>query len=504
MPLFRSSLLLVSIIAVSGCANYLPNFELPATPVSEIINKEAKGKVQQVSLKAWQDFFPDEKTRALITLALENNRDLHIAAANVAEAQGLFQIQRQALIPNIEAQGGSTYSGNSRNLTGNNNTSQNFSANVGWTSYEIDFWGRVKSLKEAALATYFATLEAQRSSQLTVISSTASAYSNWLVATQKLQLADQTLEGRIKSFELIQVRESIGIASALDLAQAEVAQLTVQAQRTQFVRALIQAKANLELLVGKPLEAILQQPTLSQSADFDFAIPNKLSSQLILARPDVMLAEEKLRAANANIGAARAAFLPRISLVGSAGFASNDLSKLFSSDATTWSFGPAISIPLFGNSNKANLEVAKARNERSIAEYEQAIQIAFSEIYIELESRKSRLLEISTNQRLVTAEQKRLYLAQERYNAGLASYIEVLDSQQNLFSSQQSLLDAEHGDTLSIIQLYRALGGGDGLKSSFRQRAAISKKPASKHDFRLKASKEKAQSINIKAVKAAQ
>lgn len=473
MPLFRTSMLVASIVAISGCTHYMPDFVRPSSAVSEVINSKAQGTTAPVTLKAWQHFFPDPKAKKLIGLALENNRDLHIAAANVAEAEGLFQVQRKAQIPDIQANGGANISGNSQQLTGNDNISRNFSTNIGWTSYEIDFWGRVKSLKAAALASYFATLEAQRSSQLTVISSTATAYTNWLTAKQKLQLADQTLKGRLESFELIKLRESIGIASALDLAQAEVAELTVEAQRAQFVRALIQAKANLELLVGKPIDSVLDEPDSTQTAEFEFVIPQKLSSQLILARPDVMLAEEQLRAANANIGAARAAFLPRISLVGSAGFASNSLSKLFSSDATTWAFGPAISMPLFGNSNKANLAIAKARNARSVAEYEKTIQLAFSEIYTELESRKSRRQEISANQRLVNAEKKRLALAQERYNAGLSSYIEVLDSQQNLFNSQQSLLEAQRGETLSIIQLYRALGGGDGLTTSFRARAKI-------------------------------
>jgi NodT family efflux transporter outer membrane factor (OMF) lipoprotein len=308
-----------------------------------------------------------------------------------------------------------------------------------------------------------------------VISSTANAYSNWVAATQKLQLAEQTLNGRVKSYELIKLRESIGIASALDLAQAEVAKVTVEAQKAQNQRALSDAKSALELLVGTPINAIIKGQILGPRMSFNFNIPDNLSSKMILARPDVIAAEERLRATNANIGAARAAFLPSISLTANAGFASGDLSNLFKSDSRTWSFIPAISIPLFGNANDANLDVAKARQEKGVAEYEKAIQQAFSEVYTNVNARVARSSEIDANQRLVKAENKRLSLATARYDAGLSSYIEVLDAQQNLFTAQQSLLESERGKAQAIIELYRALGGGDELKGSFRSRLSPQK-----------------------------
>ena len=504
MPFIRTSFALATVMTLSGCASYLPNYKQPELPVEAIIDgtandsilsgKNSETKAQTVSLKAWQAFFPDSQLQALIKQALLHNSDLHIAMANVSEAEGMFQIQRNEQLPTISANGGANVSGNSENITGNSDISRNYSANVGWASYEIDFWGRVRSLKASALASYFATIAAQRSSKLTVIASTATSYLNWLTAKQKLSLAERTLQTRVDSYELIKLKESIGVASNLDLAQAEVALASVEAQRAQLIRAVIQAQASLALLVGKPTSQVLANSNLEAPLLVEFTTPNKLSAQLILARPDVISAEETLRAANANIGAARAAFLPRIALTVNAGLASNSLSKLFTSGSDTWSIAPAISLPIFGGNNKANLKIAKARNDKALAQYQKTIKSAFSEIYIELKSRPSRDIEIAANKRLVKAQTTRLTLAQERYNAGLSSYIEVLDSQQNLFNAQQSLLDSQSAKAQSTIQLYRSLGGGDGLSNSFRERSA-----ALKRNTKLKKHNDAKQPITNKA-----
>jgi len=459
------------VIALSGCANLEPLFSVPKAPVAGSIVNQSKEKAQPISLKAWQDFFPNENARTLIALALKNNRDLHIAAANVAEVEGLYQIQRQAKVPDISANGSGTTTRNSTNLSGNDNISRSYTASIGLASYELDFWGRVRNLSDAALANYFSTLEAQRASQLSVIASTANAYSDWLAAKGNLDLAKKTLESREKSYDLIKLRESVGIASTLDLAQAEVAKVTVEAQQAQAVRSLSAAKAALELLVGTSINEVVNAETIDPRLAFDFEIPENLDSNIILSRPDIIAAEEELRASNANIGAARAAFFPSITLMGSAGFASGDLNQLFSSDAKTWTFVPSISIPIFGNANRANLEVAKARQAKEVAQYEKAIQTAFSEIYVNLIARKARGVEIDANKRLVKAQQKRLTLAQARYDAGLSNYLEVLEAKENLFGAQQALLESERGEAESIIQLYSALGGGDSLQGSFRERA---------------------------------
>jgi len=461
----KTGLTLTLAIGLAGCANFAPEFLKPEAPVAAtIVGSEANAEkpvVETVELLAWREFFPDKAARDLIERALENNRDLRIAAANVAEAQGLYQVQRREYIPDIGLSGGSNASKNSTNLAGNDQISRSYTASVGLTSYEIDFWGRIRNLSDAALASYLATVEAQRASQLSVISETANAYYNWLAATENLRLADGTLASRDKSLELIKLRETVGIASSLDIAQAQVALVTVEAQRAQNLRTLSGYKAALELLVGAPIDDLLGGQAPQAKPSFELVVPANLSADVLLNRPDILSAEQNLRASNANIGAARAAFLPRVSLVGSGGLASGELSDLFKSGSSTWSFAPSISLPLFGNSNQANLGVAKAREQRSVAEYEKAIQTAFSEVYTQFQARSARRDEIDANARLVAAQSERLNLAEARYRAGLDSYTEVLDSQQNLFAAEQPLLESERGEVEAILQLYKALGGGE-------------------------------------------
>ncbi len=472
--IYASGITAIISMTMVGCTNVSSKITTAvptvAPPVANTISGQQKIATKKINLVAWEQFFTDPTAKKVIATALKNNRDLRIAATNVAEAQGLYQIQGRALIPDIGINGSRAQNRNSPNLTGNKNTINSYGVNVGLVSYEIDFWGRVANLKDAALANYFATLEAQRTSKLSVISETANAYYNWLATRENLRLANATLKARDQSLRLITLRQTVGIASELDHAQAEVAKATVEAQKAQIERALTGYQAVLELLVGSPIDKILISEKHAGRPKFSFLVPKNLDSTVLLNRPDIIAAEEGLRAANANVNAARAAFLPSISLVGSGGFASGDLGDLFKSSSKTWSFAPSINVPLFGNSNKANLDVAKARQNRSVAEYEKAIQVAFSEVFTQFQARKARRSEIIANNKLVRAQKKRQNLAQVRYDAGLASYIEVLDSQQNSFASEQSLLEAQRGEVEAIIQLYKALGGGDTVTGSFRSK----------------------------------
>lgn len=466
-------------VVIVGCTNVSSKVKTPiskVTPqIANTISGQEKTPTRKVDLVAWQQFFTDPTAKIIISTALKNNRDLRIAATNVAEAQGLYQIRRRALIPNVGINGSITNTRNSPNLVGNNNTTTSHSVNVGLVSYEIDFWGRIASLKDAALANYFATLEAQRTAQLSVVSETANAYYNWLATRENLRLANATIKARAQSLRLITLRQTVGIASKLDQAQAEVAKATVEAQKAQIERALTGYQAVLELLVGSPIDSILSSSKHAGKPKFSFFVPGNLNSSVLLNRPDIIAAEEDLRAANANVNAARAAFLPSISLVGSGGFAGGELIDLFKFSSRTWSFTPSINLPLFDNSNQANLDVAKARQNRSVIAYEKAIQVAFSEVYTQFQARKARSSEIIANNKLVSAQKKRQNLAQVRYDAGLASYIEVLDSQQNSFASEQSLLESQRGEVEAIIQLYKALGGGDNITSSFRSKTSLKK-----------------------------
>ena len=472
--IYASGITAIISLTMVGCTTVSSKITTPvpavASPVANTISGHKKAQTKKINLVAWERFFTDPTAKMIIAKALKNNKDLRIAATNVAEAQGLYQIRRRDQIPDIGINGSRSQTRNSPNLSGNKNTINSYGVNVGLVSYEIDFWGRVANLKDAALANYFATLEAQRTSQLSVISETANAYYNWLATRENLRLANATLKARTQSLRLITLRQTVGIASELDHAQAEVAKATVEAQKAQIERALTGYQGVLELLVGSPIHKILTSAKHAGKSKFSFVVPENLNSSVLLNRPDIIAAEEGLRAANANVNAARAAFLPSISLVGSGGFASGDLGDLFKLSSKTWSFAPSINLPIFGNSNKANLDVAKARQNRSIAEYEKAIQVAFSEVYTQFQARKARSAEIIANNKLVWAQKKRQNLAQVRYDAGLASYIEVLDSQQNSFASEQSLLESQRGEVEAIIQLYKALGGGDAVKSSFRSK----------------------------------
>ena len=483
--IYASGITAIISMTMVGCTNNISSkvtapVPAVATPVANTISGQKKVVAKKVDLVAWQKFFTDPTAKRIISTALKNNRDLRIASTNVAEAQGLYQIRRSDRLPNVAVNGSRSQTRNSPNLSGNKNTINSYGVNVGLVSYEIDFWGRIASLKDAALANYFATLEAQRTSQLSVISETANAYYNWLATRENLRLANATLKARDQSLRLITLRQTVGIASELDHAQAEVAKATVEAQKAQIQRALTGYQAVLELLVGSPIDQMLASAKHAGRPKFDFVVPENLNSSVLLNRPDILAAEEALLAENANVKAARAAFMPSISLVGSGGFASGDLGDLFKLSSKTWSFTPSVSLPIFGSSNKANLEVAKARQDRTVAQYEKAIQVAFSEVYTQFQARKARRSEIIANNKLVWAQKKRQNLAQVRYDAGLASYIEVLDSQQNSFASEQSLLESQRGEVEAIIQLYKALGGGDAVTGSFRSKAKIPPaKPAS-------------------------
>ncbi len=467
----KLKLLLLALIVffLSGCANNPTLFERPAIPISQTISGEKGSVTPEIELVAWQIFFTDTTVRKLIALALEHNRDLYIATAKIAEAQGLYQIQARELIPSINAGASGSKTRNSENFTGNNQVSDSYNIELGLVSYELDFWGRIRNLKDAALSDYFATLAAKRTVKLSTISEVANAYYKWLTAKENVALGHQTLTARNKSLELIGLRRSIGIASSLDYAQAEVSKASVETQLAQNERTLSTSYAALEVLVGTSIRDIVNSNTDLRRQFFALSVPETLSSEVLLNRPDVIAAEEALYRANANIDAARAAFLPRVSLIGSGGLASTDLNNLFESSSKTWSFMPSISLPLFGNNLQANLDVTEARKIRTVAEYERKIQVAFSEVYTQFNARKALEKEAIAHDTLVSAQKKRLELSEARYNAGISSYLEVLDSQQDLFTAEQNQLLAEGAEIEAIILLYKALGGGDNINLTPRE-----------------------------------
>lgn len=452
---------LAASLFLSGCITMGPENERPQASIEQSFGQQPEAPHAAFTLEAWQQFFPDANARLMIETALESNTDLRIAIARMAELEGRYQIQREDLFPSINGEVNQMRSQNSINVEGNDNLVDVYNAKVGLVSYELDLFGRVRSLNDAALAQYLSGVEAARSVKLSIIAQTANAYYSWVSAHRSLNLAEQTLQSRRDSLELIQKRLDTGIASELDLAQAQASLATVRAQKAQFERAHAAAKSALELLLGKPLASLNLDTEELQLAEMALELPESISSEVLLSRPDVLATEQSLYAANANIGAARAAFFPSITLTGDYGFSSTEFDSLFDSDSNTWSFMPSIRIPIFGNGLQANLDVANAQQQRLVAEYEKAVQQAFSEVYQLTSNSSTYVNELEANRSLVKAQSKRLELAEAKYKAGLASYLEVLNAQQDKFSAEQALLETERAQLANVISLYKALGGGD-------------------------------------------
>ncbi|HEY9032170.1 MAG TPA: efflux transporter outer membrane subunit [Kangiella sp.] len=463
MMIKKSLTPLAALFILSGCLSMAPDNERPELPVAKnlAISEHETKVAERVVLREWQNFFTDDNAKALIAQALEHNRDLRIATARVAEVKGRYQIQWEEYVPGFRGEVSQTRGRDLSTFTGGSVMFNRYDASVGLVSYELDLFGRIRSLSDAALNQFYATEQAKRFVKISVIAETANAYYSWLSAKENLSLAQQTLNSRQESLDLIQKRKDNGIASDLDLAQAQAALAQVSARKSQLERLYAVSKTSLELLIGTPLSLVSLTDNQQMPHLMSLELPDNISSNVLLSRPDVLAAEHQLYAANGNIGAARAAYFPSLRLTGDFGFASNELDNLFDGDSETWTFMPSISVPIFGNALNAQLDVAKAQKEQMIASYEQTIQQAFAEVYQLMINRKSFDQELNANLDLVKAQKRRLYLAEAKYKAGLASYLEVLSAQQDLFAAEQAKLESERARLANIITLYKALGGGD-------------------------------------------
>lgn len=406
----------------------------------------------------WRDFFRDEKLATIVAQALENNRDLRVAVLNVERARALYRIQRADQLPSIDATGTLTRSGGS----GRSNLSlrEYYQADIGITNFELDLFGRVHNLSQAALRRYFAQEEARRSAQLTLVAEVANAYLT-LSADQELQrVARDALANRQRALDLIRQRHELGAVSSLELSQAEAELETARADLSRFTGFVAQDLNALNLLVGAPVPEEL----LPQSFDAVSGVtplPAGVPSEVLLRRPDIIEAEQLLRAANANIGAARAAFFPSITLTGSIGTASTEFDELFSSGTGVWSFIPRINLPIFqGGRLRANLGVATADRDIALARYEQAIQNGFREVADALALTRTLAEQKAAVEAQLAAAQRAYDLSEARYKAGLESFITLLDTQRTLYQAQQQLVDTLRAEQANRVTLYRVLGGG--------------------------------------------
>lgn len=448
------------VAALTGCS-LAPQYEQPSAPVAE----QWQGANAQETLAAlpnWREFFQDPVLQSLISTALDNNRDLRIAALNVDAFRAQYRIQRSALFPAVDAGGGANRQRipGSMSPTGDSTINSQYSANLGTTAWELDFFGRLGSLRDQALETYFASAQAQRSTQLSLISSVATAWLSLQADQETLALVRDTLATYQDSLNLVERRYNAGVATSLELQQARTAVNGAKVSLAQFERQSVQSRNALNLLLGaKPSANIASAVPLSH---FKFAdLPVGLPAHLLQRRPDILRAEHELKAANANIGAARAAFFPSISLTANAGSLSPDLSGLFDGGSGSWLFMPSINIPIFNAGRlRANLDYSEIQKDIHVARYEKTIQTAFQEVADGLIERTTYKQQLAASDELVKSSVDYYLLADRRYSEGIDDQLAVLDAQRLLFDAKQKRITTQFAQLVSEINLYKALGGG--------------------------------------------
>jgi len=458
-----SLLVAFSITLLAGCTME-PAYQRPALPVAGNWDGANPGAAQAQNI-GWKTFFNQWKMNQLIAMSLENNRDLRVAVLNVDNARASFQIDRAALLPTLDASAGETSQHLPGGLYSTQSTGpatyQQYSANLGVTSYEVDLFGRVRSLRDKGLETFLATEATQRATQITLVSEVASGYLTLAADNDLLKLAISTANSQKNSYDLTKRSYDSGISTSQDLVQAETTVHAAQADIAQYTRQVRQDVNALTLLVGTSIpQHFLADATLQDDWKFP-QTPSGLPSDLLTRRPDIISAEHTLKAANANIGAARAAFFPSITLTGSAGSESGSLSKLFNGGTGTWSFMPSINIPIFdGGVNQANLDIAKDTKKIDIANYEKAIQTAFKEVSDGLAGEATYKEEMLARKQDADANQKNYDLSQMRFKGGVDNYLSVLVAQRSLYSAQQTLITTKLAQLNQDINLFKALGGG--------------------------------------------
>ncbi|ABC80292.1 efflux transporter outer membrane subunit [Anaeromyxobacter dehalogenans] len=457
-----AALAAASALAVSGCT-LAPRYQRPAAPVAAEFPAGGGAPTGPAAADlGWRDVFQDPGLQAVIDQALRENRDLRVAALNVELARAQYGIQRSYLLPTVGATGSGSRSRTAKDLsfTGEPSVGNVFSAGVGLTSFEIDLFGRVRSLRNQALEQYLSTEEAHRSAHLALVSEVAVQYLASRALQSQVALAEQTLQTVQQSYDLAKRTFEAGRTSELDFRTAEAQVETARVNLSAYQQALAQAENALVLLAGGPLPKDL--PTAPLESQPPVAeLPAGLPSDLLQRRPDILSAEHQLKAANASIGAARAAFFPSISLTASVGTASTELSNLFTAGSGTWAFSPRIDLPIFtGGRNKANLDAANVRKSIQIASYEKAIQVAFREVADALVARGRLDEQLEAQTRRVQAEQRRYDISELRYRKGVDSYLNVLTAQRDLYGAQQQLIQTRLARYQNSIGLYRALGGG--------------------------------------------
>ena len=464
-------ILLGALLCLNGCSTMAPKYSQPAAPVAAAWPSGPSYKDKDVTTTSdkaaaeipWQEFFVNPQLRKLIALALENNRDLRVATLNIERSRAQYQIQRADLLPKVDASADASFQRvpAAFSSTGQAMRVDQYSVGLGVSSYELDLFGRVRSLKDQALEQYLATEQARRSVQISLVSQVAAIYLALAADRERLQLAKETLANQRSSFDLTKSRLTAGISSALDLNQAQTSVDVARVDIARYTTLAAQDENALSLVVGSAVSPELLPVSLSESLASLKDLSPGLPSDVLLSRPDILQAEGLLKGANANIGAARAAFFPRITLVSSIGFGSDVLAGLFKPGSFAWKFAPQITLPIFdGGSNLANQKVAEVDRDIAVAQYEKAIQTAFREVADALAQLGTIDDQVSAQQSLTDATSESFRLSQARYEKGVDSYLTVLDSQRSLYGAQQNLISARLTRLANLVTLYKVLGGG--------------------------------------------
>ena len=475
-----------AMLVLAGCS-FVPKYERPPAPVAQTWPANTGAMATEAGVAAadlpWQQFVQDDQLRQLIGLGLDSNRDLRVAIQSIEQARAAYQIRRADQFPTLGlSAAGSRSAPNAMEAFGGGSVASQYTVGIGVSSWELDFFGRVAALKDQALASYLATEEARKSTQIALIASISTTWLQLKTDTELQALAERTLATREQSLALTKLRFDNGATSALDMRQAESLTANARATRAQQMRLRAQDINLLALLIGQPVPDNLIPPvpetprpqTPQDSTQYVRAItppaplpsfaavPAGLPSDVLLRRPDIRAAEQQLIGANANIGAARANFFPRITLTGSLGRISSDLDGLFGSGGQkAWSFGPSLSVPIFDfGRNQANLEASQAARDIAVAQYEKAIQTAFREVADALAGRATLGEQLAALEAQAAAEQDRYRLADLRYRNGIANYLDLLDAERSLFAVEQTLEQIRLTQRANEVSLYKALGGG--------------------------------------------
>jgi multidrug efflux system outer membrane protein len=449
---------LSTFVGLAGCT-MAPTYTRPAAPIpadwptGPSYQGETAGAQQQpLADRTWRDFYLDDNLQTLIALALENNRDLRVATLNIERSQAQYRVQRAKLVPEVDA-----------GASDNNQAAANqqYSVDIGVSSYELDLFGRVQSLKDQALEQYLATEQAQRTIQISLIAEVAATYLTLAADRERFKLAKETLKTQQTTLQLAQRRFEAGVSSEVDLRQAQTQVDSARVDVARYTTLVAQDENSLNLLVGTTIQEELLPRALSENLTAVKDIAPGLPSEVLLQRPDVLQTENLLKGYNANIGAARANFFPRITLSTSFGTTSDELSGLFKSGSGFSTFSSQILLPIFdAGALSAQLKVAEVDRDIAVAQYEKTIQTAFREVADALAQRGTIDEQLEAQKSFINATEKRYILSQARYEKGIDSYLTVLDSQRSLYSAQQGLIGTRLTRLVNLVTLYKVLGGG--------------------------------------------